>query len=167
MWLEIKAAFTIVGIFIIGLNFLTHPFDFLLKIVIFFVGIMILIVGEAIFGIKMINTDAINILDTTAPGETVVAAEQVGGGYRFLKAKIGMLGKLEFRLSKNKAGIVDDGKAPKRLPNGSPMVLAHVLYDRNINPVKAKFLEEESKNLKIKDVKELYEAYQKEEKQNA
>lgn len=166
MWLEIKAAFTIIGSLVIGINFIFAPMEFFIKFLVYMVGVLIIITGDVVYGMKVINTDAVNLIDVVSPGEKVAAVEDVGGNYRFIRAKVGMLGKLEFMLKKNKAGIIDDGTAQKRLPNGNPMIFGHVLYDKNINPVKAKYFEEVMADEKIGNVKELYGKLIKKDKED-
>jgi len=164
MWLEIKAVFTIIGAFIISLSLFTD--EIIIGFMVFFLGLVVIMMGDIIIGWKIVYSDAVNLIDPVAPGEKIAFVINVGGGVRFLKGKEGLLGKLEFMLKKNKAGIIDDGKAPFRTPNGNPMIMGHVLFDKNINPVKAKYLEEAFEEDNSRDVKELYVALKDKEKED-
>lgn len=112
-----------------------------------------MIFGDILIGWKIVNTDAVNILDPNGPNERTVDLHLIGGGRRILKGKKGKLGIIEFVYRGEEADVIDDGTYPIRYPNGNTGVIAHESYDKNVNLYKVKFLERASKELKADDVK--------------
>ena len=164
MWMEVKALFTVAGCFIFGIliAFTGNLIFALLGIVAMFT----LIAGDIMIGLKLISTDAINLLDPNKPGERTVDLHLIGGGRRIIKGKKGALGKIEFVYQKKKTSVIDDGSYPIRFSNGNQGVVAHESYDKNINLYKDELLKKLFNEHKVDNVKDLYIALKKQEGNN-
>ena len=166
MWLEIKSAFFGVGSMLMVVGFIIPFFgaDYFFSLFVGIMGIGTYAVGEMLFGYKMKISDAIMVVDPNGPGEKTIMLFLIGGGFRFIKAQKGPLGKYEFMYRGKKASVIDDGRNPIRLPNGNSAIIAHESYDKTISWSEAKALQKLFTRYKVDDVKELYDALKKEEK---
>lgn len=163
MWLEIKAMFTLFGlVFLSIIVALTGNLMFLMLCIVF---VMVIIVGDLVLGWKIINTDAINLLDPNGLGERTIILHLIGGGVRVIKGNKGALGKIDFLYRKKKASVIDDGSYPVRFPNGNAGVVAHESYDRNIDYYKTELLKKLFVKFDVDNVKELYKEMKKHERE--
>lgn len=153
MWLEVKATVTIIGCSIIGIT-LALTGNIIVSILAI-MGIGTVIFGDALIGWKIVNTDAINILDPNGPNERTIDLHLIGGGRRILKGKKGKLGLIEFVYRRGEASVIDTGSYPIRFSNGNTGVIAHESYDKNIDMYRIKFLEIASRELKAENVKDM------------
>ena len=162
MWLELKAGITIIGCFIYAI--LLGLSGNIVFVIIGIMGIATFIFGDMLLGYKLITTDAINLLDPTGPNEKLIDLHLISGRRRILVAKKGPQGTWQFLYNKFKASVIDSGRGTYRFANGNPVIHAHEGYDKNIDPVEAKYLELAFDEYKVDNVIDLYTALKKEEK---
>jgi len=155
MWLEVKAAITLIGCAIIGICLgLTGN---LIIAVIALMGIGTIIFGDVLIGWKIVSTQAILALDPNAPGERTIDLFLIGGGRQLAKGKKGMEGKIEFLYNKQPATVIDTGKYPTHWPNGNLGVVAHETYDKTIDLYELEALNLSSQELEADDIKGMRE----------
>lgn len=164
MWLEIKAVITIISCVIIAL--IVGITGNIVLAMMALVAIIVMISGDITIGWKIINTDAINLLDPNRPGERTVFLHLIGGGLRVLRGKKVPRGKIEFLIKKIKASVIDEGTYPVRTVNGNSGVVAHESYDKNINYYKSEALKTLFKTYNVDNVKDLYPLLIQAEKNN-
>jgi len=161
MWLEIKGTITVIGCFIIAV--IVGLLGNLVFAILAIMAMSTFIVGDLILGFKLISTDAINVLDPVGPNEKIIDFHMISGRKRFLKAKKGPEGTWQFVFSHHKGSIIDNGRGTYRLANGNPTLLGHEGYDKNIDPIEAKYLEYMFDKYKVDDVMKLYDVLVKRE----
>lgn len=142
MYIELHALMTglsgvfmmMVTIWLITVNIL---FGFLLIMALFF-----MIFGFIIFGYKYITGDGKPIIEPTPPGKELMELQLLDGRTRFINTVKGPEGERRFRINKQNATVINDGKSNFRMPSGNVGFRAHESLDRNVDPFMCKALEQ-------------------------
>lgn len=154
MWMEAKAMFTVIGIVFISIVLSQVLFVNLLFGFLLIAAIGVIVVGDILIGVK--TSDYKALYDPTPRGWEPMELQLLDGRVFFMNTKKGAYGKRSFRINNEDASVANDGVGSFTLPNGNRGFRAHENYDGNINPLRAKALEQTSKELGAEDVKEMY-----------
>jgi len=115
-------------------------------------AIFLVLMGDMIVGYKITTSDLKPLMDPTPKGKELMEWQQIDGRVRFINTAKGALGKRSFRSNGEDASVFNDGKANFKLPNGNTGFRAHENFDRNIDPSRAKALQQ----MKGDNIKEIY-----------
>jgi len=152
LYLEIMALFSSVAMIFNGIVLIyVIPQDLFLA---FFLlaAIFLVLIGNMVIGYKITSSDLKPIMDPTPKGKELMEWQQIDGRVRFINTTKGALGKRSWRSNGEDASVFNDGKTNFKLPNGNTGFRAHENFDRNIDPKKAKALQ----NMEGDDIKEIY-----------
>lgn len=150
MWMEVKAVFTVIGMICIGVVISQIILlNFLLGLLLV-VAIGMIVVSDLIIGIKIIDFKP--VYDPTPFGWELMELQLLDGKTLFINTKKGAHGKRSFRINNEDASVINDGKGGFILSNGNRGFRAHENFDMNVDPFRAKALEQ----MDGKDVKEAY-----------
>lgn len=139
MWLEIKAATTIIAAFIFAIIMgLSGNFIFVILTI---MGLATHLFGDLLLGYKLVQTDAIQLLDPVGPNEKLAFLHLISGRLRILKSTKGPQGTWRFMYNKHKVSIIEKGRGTYRTTNGNPLFHCHEAYDKTIDPVETKYFE--------------------------
>lgn len=154
MWMEAKMMFTVIAIIFIAIVLSQVLFvNFLLGFLLI-VSIGVIVIGDFIIGVK--TSDCKPLYDPTPRGWELMELQLLDGKTVFMNTRKGPHGKRSFRINNEDATVINDGIGTFTLNNGNRGFRAHENYDGNINPFRAKAIEQISKDTGSEDVKEMY-----------
>lgn len=150
MYLTIKSLLSVISMFMIGyvcsqILFLNLILGFLLIVALFLVLIGDLLIGYYITPFKP-------LFEPTPKGKELMEIQLLDGSTHFLNTRKGPQGKRDFWMNGHDASVINDGKAQFRVSGGNIGFRAHELIDRNVDPYRAKALQQMSGD----SIKELY-----------
>jgi len=154
--MEAKAMFSVMAIVMIAVGISQTIMQSSLIGMLLIMAIGLIVLGDFLIGIKISDFKA--LYDPTPRGWELMELQLLDGKAVFMNTKKGAHGKRSFRINNEDASVINDGKANFTLMNGNRGFRAHENYDGNIDPFRAKALEQ----MEGKDVKEIY--YQAREK---
>ena len=152
MYLEVKALLSSVAMIFIAIvlaNILIYDFFFAFLLL---AAVVMVLLGDMVIGYKIVVSDAKAIMDPTPKGKELMELQQIDGRVRFINTTKHAHGKRSFRINGEDASVINDGESPFRLPSGNHGFRAHECFDMNVDPKRAKALQQ----MKGADVKEMY-----------
>jgi len=152
--MEVKAMFTVIAIVFIAVVLSQILFvNFLLGFLLI-ASMGVIIIGDILIGIKI--SDYKPLYDPTPRGWELMELQLLDGKTVFMNTRKGAHGKRSFRINNEDASVINDGKGTFTLNNGNRGFRAHENYDGNIDPFRAKAIEQISNKLDVENVKEMY-----------
>jgi len=152
LYLEVKALFSSVAMIFIAMVLAHLIMVDLFLTFLLLVAIVLVLMGDMFFGYKVVISDVKPIMEPTPKGKELMELQQIDGRVRFINTTKGAHGKRSFRINGEDASVINDGKAPFRLPSGNHGFRAHELFDMNVDPKRAKALQQ----MKGDNIKEIY-----------
>lgn len=156
MWMEAKIMCTVIAMVMIAIVISQIFYASMFLVFILFVAIGMMVFGDMIIGFKV--SDYKPLFDPTPRGKELMELQLLDGRILFINTTKGAYGKRSFRVNKEDASVINDGDAGFILPNGNHGFRSHERFDRNIDPVRAKALQ----NMPGNNVKEMYYAAKEE-----
>jgi len=150
MWLEVKVICTIIAMVMIAIVISQIFYASMFLVFILFVAIGVMVFGDMIIGFKISDYKA--LFDPTPRGKELMELQLLDGHLLYMNTTKGAYGKRSFRVNKEDGSVINDGDAGFILPNGNHGFRAHERFDRNIDPARAKALQ----NMPGDNVKEIY-----------
>ena len=157
MWLEIKALMTGVGSIIILIGILTGDFS-IFMIMLAMMGIVTIILGDILVGYQITKDELKPVMDSTPRGFELTAFQEINGRLHFINTKKAELGQRKFLFHNKQAVVITNGEGMFTTANGNRGFFSHEKYDKNIEPGRAKALEQ----LPGDNIREIYENVVKE-----
>lgn len=161
MWLEIKSIITGISIIFIAIVISQILLINTLLGFLLFAAIFLMIFGDLILGMKIVDFKP--IFEPTPRGWELMELELLNGRVVYINTQKGPYGKRSFRIHKEDATVINDGKSNFTLSNGNRGFRAHENFDRNIDPTMAKALQQ----MEGGDIREIYYKARKEVEENA
>jgi hypothetical protein len=152
LYLEVKALFSSVAMIFIAIVLVRIMMVDLFLTFLLLVAIILVLMGDMFIGYKIVTSDVKPIMEPTPKGKELMELQQIDGRVRFMNTTKGAYGKRSFRINGEDASVINDGKAPFRLPSGNHGFRAHELFDMNVDPKRAKALQQ----MKGDNIKEVY-----------
>ena len=152
MYLEVKALLSSVAIIFIAIvlaNIIIYDFFFAFLLL---AAVVMVLLGDMVIGYKITTSEAKAIMDPTPKGKELMELQQIDGRVRFINTTKGAHGKRSFRINGEDASVINDGKASFRLPSGNHGFRAHESFDMNVDPKRAKALQQ----MEGDNIKEIY-----------
>jgi len=115
-------------------------------------AVIMILIGDVFIGYKITISDAKPIIEPTPKGKELMELQQIDGRVRFINTVKGTQGKRSFRVNGEDASVINDGEASFRLPSGNHGFRAHESFDMNVNPRRAKALQQ----MPGENIKEMY-----------
>lgn len=150
MWMEIKALFTVVAVIFICIVLSQIIFASTLMGFLLIAGLVCIIISDILIGMKI--NDYKSLYDPTPRGWELMELQQIDGKVVWMNTKKGPHGKRSFRINGEDASVINNGKGSFITPNGNRGFRAHENFDMNVEPNRAKALEQ----MPGDDVKETY-----------
>lgn len=150
MWMEVKAVISVIALVCVAvvcsqIILFNNLLGFLCIVTIF-----LIIFGDILIGIK--TSDFKPLYDPTPRGWELMELQLLDGKVRYINTLKGPHGKRSFRIHGEDATVINDGKASFLLVNGNRGFRAHENFDMNVDPFRAKALEQ----MPGADIKEMY-----------
>ena len=153
MWMEAKAVITGISLIMLAISVLLAIIgNIVLSVLLLIMGMAFQIFGEIIIGMKIVDYKP--LFESTPHGWELMELELLNGRVVYINTHKGAYGKRSFRMHQEDASVIYDGKANFTLPNGNRGFRALEGFDRNIDPHRAKALEQMDGG----DIKEIYYA---------
>lgn len=152
MYLEVKALLSSVAIIFIAIvlaNIIIYDFFFAFLLL---AAVAMVLLGDMIIGYKITVSDAKPVMDPTPKSKELMELQQIDGRVRFINTTKEAHGKRSFRINGQDASVINDGTASFRLASGNHGFRAHECSDMNIDPKRAKALQQ----MKGDNIKEIY-----------
>lgn len=150
MWMEAKAVFSGIAIIMIGIVCSQIILFNMLLGFLCIVSVGLFIFSDILIGIKISDFSA--LYDPTPRGWELMELQLLDGKTKFINTKKGPHGKRSFRIHNEDATVINDGKASFTLSNGNHGFRAHENFDMNVDPFRAKALQQ----MPGDNIKEMY-----------
>jgi len=152
LYLEVKALFSSVAMIFIGIVLMYVLVQDIFLAFLLLASIFMVLIGDMLIGYKIVTSDMKPVMDPTPKGKELMELQQIDGRIRFINTTKGAHGKRSFRINNEDASVINDGEAPIRMPGGNQAFRAHECFDMNIDPKRAKALQQ----MEGDDIKEIY-----------
>jgi len=150
MWMEAKCVFSGIAVLMAAIVCSQIILFNMLLGFLCIVTMGLIIFSDILIGMKI--SDFKPLYDPTPRGWELMELQLIDGKTKFINTKKGAHGKRSFRIHSEDATVINDGNANFTLSNGNRGFRAHENFDRNIDPLRAKALEE----MDGENVKEIY-----------
>lgn len=150
MYMMLKSIFTAVAMVFVAIVLSQVLFVNMLLGFLLFMAIVLMIMGDMVIGIKI--SDFKVLFEPTPRGKELMELQLLDGRTHFINTTKGPHGKRSFRINREDASIINDGKSNFTLVNNNRCFRAIESYDGNVDPFRAKALE----LMEGANVKEIY-----------
>ena len=153
MYLEIKSVISGIAVVLIFFVISQILFANMLLAFLLFAGVFAFIFGDILIGIQITNTNANYIYDPLPQGtKELCILQTLSGLVDFMPVTKGVKGIRYGVLHKKKIAVLNEGDGQFHTRNGNLGFFAHENYDKDINSLECKALEQ----LDGDDIKEIY-----------